>query len=135
MITSVVYLEIPDDGTFDIKVHVSHDKNPLVDLLKKVEFRSKKTLLIFLERNKGEIIRSIPDSEEEILNTLEKQGFLDYLNIKWYREYTLDYSPIQPKEILDLAIKYNAVSLREVEIYLLEDDNNYFYQLHKAFSE
>ena len=129
-----IFLEnSPDNETY---VYATLNKNPCIDILKKYEFKSGKSLVKFLNKYKEDIINIIPDHEEDILEQLERQKFLDYLLNKWYVLDTPTSNSnniqnyIKPDELLDIAIKYNASIEKNVSKYILKEIDDFTYDIH-----
>lgn len=136
--TVYVLLEIPN-YELNINVYTTINSEPAADILKRYAFRSSKSLVNFLNRYRDEILNSIPASEEDVLNALEIQNFLGYLNVKWYKadeqEENFQKQKIQvlaPEEILDLALKYKGITQKEIMNYILETKDDISYEIHKS---
>lgn len=126
-----VFLEFPKYES-DICIYTTAYYMPSIDILKNFQFRSDKSLNNLLEINKESILNGIPANEEDILTSLEVQNFLGYLNIKWYKECDNNKKIISSDEILDLALKYQIISEKDIMKYILENRNDYIYEIHKS---
>lgn len=127
-----VYLEIPYDD--EIGIFATTSKNPCIDILKKYKYRSEKSLINFLNKYKDDIINSIPSSENEFLDKLEEQKYLDYLNNKWYSPYIITNN-VTPEEILDMVIKYDVDMEKNISKYILKNEPDFTYMIHTQLSE
>lgn len=128
-----IFLEI-DEDTLDEKMYATLKDAPFSDMLKNFEFNSTKDLVHFLNKNKDYIINSIPSSESELLYYIEMQGFLEYLETKWYQvtpEHKYE-KIISPTEILDLGLKYEGISEKDVMNYILEYKPGFLYEYRKC---
>lgn len=114
----------------DINLFLTDVDDPAVFILKNYKFNSSKSLVDFLNKNKDVIIANIPETENEILESLEIQGFLEYINLKWYKTTELD-KIITPEEILDISIKFRCITSKNIMNYILEDKNEYNYEIRK----
>jgi len=124
-----ILLEIPTYEA-EIKVFTTANSHPVIDFIKKIEFRSDKSLNKFLEINKEDILKNIPAEETEVLEILEVQGYLDYLKEKWYH-HSAEQKILSPEEILGLGLKHKIIIEKDILDYLLKSEKDYVYEIHK----
>lgn len=122
-----VFLEIPYDNS-QINIYTTKSQDYEVDILKNFKFNSNKSLILFLEKYKNDILEGIPHTEEKILDSLETQKYLSYINVKWYNQ--ANDILLTPDEILDIALKYKCISKKLIVKYIIDsEDIDYTYDL------
>lgn len=132
-LSTKIYILIEISDEYDTELYVSKSELYLVDIIKNYKFLSNKSLVNFLKNYEESIINNIPSTEYKILESLEKQNFLGYLNIKWYQNPNKDYEEtelIDTNQILDIALKYKAINMDDIYDYIMEEKNGYNYVIH-----
>ena len=124
----------------EIKVFKSNKsiENVALDLFKTYDFNdSEKSLDMFLEDYKDDIIMSIED--DEISQTIEAQGFLEYKNSKWYKKHEyennlqkLGKEALSPQKLLDLGIEYHVFTKNDILNELVSPTFMWNYVLQKV---
>lgn len=127
-IVLLILTEISPQKT--VASYVTRNPAHYIDTLKNFTFNSSKSLVKFLEKYKSDIINKIPDDEATLLEKLESQEFLDHLNAKWYDTKFIELPDIiSAEDILDIAVKYQAVNQKQMLNYLLEKNDGYVYDI------
>lgn len=116
--------EVTNDPEQNTQLYdLSNAKNPFLAILQHFPFKGDKSLRKFLEGLKEEIFQAIDD--EDILDKLERQKFLNYLDLPWFEAH--EDEPLSPEDILELGLKYNAFDDEAARNYLLEKRDDTYY--------
>lgn len=105
-------------------------EKPLIKILTEYQFHSKKSLIDFLKKNQEIILKEFPIDDDN-LELLENQKFLDHLDQKWYSSEIIN-PHVSPQQILDLSIKYKIITEKDILGYLIEETDDYEYKLFKS---
>jgi hypothetical protein len=120
----VVYVEISELLDLNIDV-IQLTENWYVDLLKRFKFQSSKSLISFLDKYETEVIDKIPYTKTKLLEQLEKQNYIAPFKDE---DFTPDDNSIlSPQDILDIAVKYEAITEKNIQDYLFKNTKEYTY--------